>query len=813
MSQTNGVPRVPKTCARDGCSREAPDTVLCWRHQATVDHIALAAAQSAGITSPSSTPRDGDRKANRTKTGLFVSSTLHPAVRQNGTSASGSSPAHAHPNTQKPWPSTQQTSPSDGSPRRATTRRPPGTGGKTANAHPTRSFSATIRSHPKSPGETQSSAAPTATNGHRFHQGAVPHTLTTSQRVPGVPKTHSPGVAGTGKPWSSSGWSYTPEPAPYAHRANADIALQRPKTLSREGREPVPRPPERKASVSRTSGNLAGAVKRPQRHSEEGTARSRDKIYLHESVWGQSPRLASIIDLTGDSDDDASAPRRPQPVSQSSRHPSASASVGSQSLSHTEANPKLDKIPAFGTPPSLKGSADGPPAPIQSRHTPLLPPLSLSGLGVGSKYNGSTIGNTNPKETPGSGVTSNSKDHRSTTTSVTLLNHGKRASDLINRDGVEMAKPTSSPWNSEARYNYVEILTNDTASRKRKVGSTSRDESTDDQSPKASSKTTTDDSPRGKLLRAHPMPSNGSILTSCIPSQISAPASASVAPEKPNGVMKRAGKHTISVTEAKRSAKISKFDTRALDSQIYAQDGCLPPPQGVALPQRESASGEPNEERWFLCVNPAIHGMHPRSEDWHAQKAAEIQKRPRRKAWFGKVHERERWLGSQENKPCQERNAAGVLGAGSFRKDPKAWTYRRPIDFGDVPEDELPADVRENPAWAKACERFREHRALKKKMDEAYLREQRKTKTKGVANGNPERNSKRQESPRREHQQHKQQQDPPRREHKGHEGKQQSETMRQEFFLKASQQARRFFEEVKNTPSPRSGGVRHVTRA
>lgn len=47
------------------------------------------------------------------------------------------------------------------------------------------------------------------------------------------------------------------------------------------------------------------------------------------------------------------------------------------------------------------------------------------------------------------------------------------------------------------------------------------------------------------------------------------------------------------------------------------------------------------------------------------------------------------------------------------RADPEPGAYRRPLDFGDVPESKLPEKVRQNPDWLKACEWFRQQQNLR----------------------------------------------------------------------------------------------------
>ncbi|WAO89599.1 Hypothetical protein NCS54_00699500 [Fusarium falciforme] len=161
--------------------------------------------------------------------------------------------------------------------------------------------------------------------------------------------------------------------------------------------------------------------------------------------------------------------------------------------------------------------------------------------------------------------------------------------------------------------------------------------------------------------------------------------------------------------EARRKKMLAAFDSAAFDACIYRQSDLRPPP-GVVIPSRKTrkAKASSEEPRLFLPVNPAIHRMHNRSEDWYKKKCQEIKRRPRRKAWFGKVLERQRWLNAREAKLDEECEQARLAGKDPPFKPPQPRTHKRILDFGDVPEEELPEDVRNNPAWLKACAWHRE---------------------------------------------------------------------------------------------------------
>jgi hypothetical protein len=161
--------------------------------------------------------------------------------------------------------------------------------------------------------------------------------------------------------------------------------------------------------------------------------------------------------------------------------------------------------------------------------------------------------------------------------------------------------------------------------------------------------------------------------------------------------------------EAQRKKVLTNFDSNVFDSFIYRQSK-LRPPIDILISSRAYQRGLAlyAGERVFLPVNPAIHRMHKRSRAWYKKKCEEIRKRPGRKAWFGKVMARKRWLQSVETKLEKERQQAQLTGTAPPYKPPEPRSVKRILDFGDVPEEELPAYVKENPAWLKACAWHRE---------------------------------------------------------------------------------------------------------
>ncbi|EHK45075.1 hypothetical protein TRIATDRAFT_88018 [Trichoderma atroviride IMI 206040] len=172
---------------------------------------------------------------------------------------------------------------------------------------------------------------------------------------------------------------------------------------------------------------------------------------------------------------------------------------------------------------------------------------------------------------------------------------------------------------------------------------------------------------------------------------------------------------TQAIAEERNKDKARVFDSDAFDAMIYRQSTLRPPPgvasQAPARPKTPVKKPPVEYRRQYLPINPAIHLPIKRSEEWHTKKALEIQARGRRKAWFGKVIERRRWLRAKEKAEEDERSAAKEPNQKPLRIDPQPWSYNRVIDFGDVPHEELPEDVLQNPAWAKACAWHRENHA------------------------------------------------------------------------------------------------------
>ncbi|CAH0015976.1 unnamed protein product [Clonostachys rhizophaga] len=167
------------------------------------------------------------------------------------------------------------------------------------------------------------------------------------------------------------------------------------------------------------------------------------------------------------------------------------------------------------------------------------------------------------------------------------------------------------------------------------------------------------------------------------------------------------------------------FDSDAFDALIYAQPGTLSPPKGVRAFGHGKKGNDRSQldDRLYLHRDPAIQGMHERSEEWYRKKLA-LRPPGARKKWFGRVRERQRWLRSQQDKISRPSDN-GLRERGPKRKDPEPWTHQRSLDFGDVPEDDLPSYVKENPAWLKFCGRLRDARTRKDVVDSTVQRRER----------------------------------------------------------------------------------------
>ncbi|KAK1715964.1 hypothetical protein BDP67DRAFT_360390, partial [Colletotrichum lupini] len=101
--------------------------------------------------------------------------------------------------------------------------------------------------------------------------------------------------------------------------------------------------------------------------------------------------------------------------------------------------------------------------------------------------------------------------------------------------------------------------------------------------------------------------------------------------------------------------------------------------------------------RFHMKLDPRIHWPHNRSDQWYKSKMEEIKARGGRKANFGKAAKRMRQQRLAEERQEEEDNLA------SARGEPRPWSHHRHMDFGDVPEEELPIYVRRNEEWVRGA--------------------------------------------------------------------------------------------------------------
>ncbi|KAG6004131.1 hypothetical protein E4U21_001402 [Claviceps maximensis] len=183
-----------------------------------------------------------------------------------------------------------------------------------------------------------------------------------------------------------------------------------------------------------------------------------------------------------------------------------------------------------------------------------------------------------------------------------------------------------------------------------------------------------------------------------------------------NGIRKHSHRSVGGSRLSKRarwSSHGTQHDQMDLDAAIYGQPGAAPPPSGVKIRQNPNETGCQNEQTRYNCANLTIHPTHNKSGALDTRKFSETESRGGRKFWFGNVSGRLRW--SQVNKkvvrpqesdgredPNEEHDGL------QRRQDARPKFRSRALDFGDIPEEELPDYVQQNPAWLKACEFFRQ---------------------------------------------------------------------------------------------------------
>ncbi|KAK2004204.1 hypothetical protein LX36DRAFT_564727 [Colletotrichum falcatum] len=183
--------------------------------------------------------------------------------------------------------------------------------------------------------------------------------------------------------------------------------------------------------------------------------------------------------------------------------------------------------------------------------------------------------------------------------------------------------------------------------------------------------------------------------------------------------------------EERRLQLCTTFNSAKFDAMIYGQAEATTPPEGVFVPvapgnmlANAQFSGE-GRGQLYMKLDPRIHWPHNRSEHWYNAKMEEIKSRGGRKANFGKAAQRMRQQILEAERLDEEEKRAAEQGLSvSNSKPPQPWSHHRHMDFGDVPEEELPTYVRKNPEWLQATAWMRENRVknLLRNKEAAALR-------------------------------------------------------------------------------------------
>ncbi|KAH7326092.1 hypothetical protein B0I35DRAFT_125767 [Stachybotrys elegans] len=153
-----------------------------------------------------------------------------------------------------------------------------------------------------------------------------------------------------------------------------------------------------------------------------------------------------------------------------------------------------------------------------------------------------------------------------------------------------------------------------------------------------------------------------------------------------------------------------QFNPLVFDRLIYQQESAATPPREVRI-ALDDAQRRAGESRSAVDDLTTLH-----FEAWYENKLKEIQSRGGRKAWFGKVLQRQRWLSSREGRGSNKQ--------GERHPPPR---LRRP-DFSDVAEEDLPDYVLRDPAWVKACAWHRQVRRRLHLLEDERQRQEIQTK-------------------------------------------------------------------------------------
>lgn len=192
------------------------------------------------------------------------------------------------------------------------------------------------------------------------------------------------------------------------------------------------------------------------------------------------------------------------------------------------------------------------------------------------------------------------------------------------------------------------------------------------------------------------------------PPKDSADASGSSAREDrmPNGIT--LGRHESGLFSRKPRAPGETLGDEEFDSLIYGQTDTSKPSlkslfdrRNPSNPRGESSVSAGSAGRAGPCLHirmdPKIHWTHPQSEEWHRRKQEEIRFRGTRKENCGKAAQR------MHAKRLRDTLISRASPATPAANDTGSSGFGRPMDFGDVPEAELPEMVKSNPEWLKAA--------------------------------------------------------------------------------------------------------------
>lgn len=153
-----------------------------------------------------------------------------------------------------------------------------------------------------------------------------------------------------------------------------------------------------------------------------------------------------------------------------------------------------------------------------------------------------------------------------------------------------------------------------------------------------------------------------------------------------------------------RARLFQSFDQASFDSVFYGQEDACTPPAGITATERRGTPpplGEDN--RLYLPLDPRIHWPRSWTDEWYEAKMREIRARGGRKANWGRATERMRERRLQEAEFSRREEAAIRADKTPPRREPQPWAHQRPIGFGDVPDEELPEDVKNDDAWRNAA--------------------------------------------------------------------------------------------------------------